>query len=433
MPKQVTAALSDRFVRTAAAGRYADGGGLYLIVKETGARSWLLRYRSDGGRVRDMGLGRAPGRKTDPAAVGLAEARDRAGKAQQLLKDGVDPLGERERLARAAAAQATIEAEDRTFGRVADDVFALVEKTSRNKKHIAGWKLSLKTYCKGIRAKAVDQVTREDVLDVLRPLSDRGETCARTRGRIERVLDAAKAKGWRTGENPAQWRGNLEHELLARPKLSRGHHRALPYSAVPGFVADLRAREAMAALALEFLILCASRTSEVRGARGAELDFAGKTWTIPGSRMKSGRPQRVALSGRALEIIALATAGRNLAPDDLIFPGPRKKGSLVDRPLSTNAFRALLLRMEVATTAHGFRASFKTWAEEVSSFPREVIEMALAHSVGDAAEQAYRRGDGLLKRAKLAEAWAGYIERGSQRIGSVTPIRPPIAHGVAHG
>jgi integrase len=426
MPKQVTAALSDRFVRNAGAGRYADGGGLYLIVKETGARSWLLRYRGEGGRVRDMGLGRAPGRKADPAAVGLAEARLRAGDAQRLIKDGLDPLNERERLAQAAAAKAAVEAEDRSFGRVANDVFALVGKQSRNAKHIAGWKLSLETYCKAIRSKPVDQVTREDVLDVLRPLADRGETCARTRGRIERVLNAAKAKGWRTAENPAQWRGNLEHELPARPKLSRGHHRALPYISVPGFVGELRERDAIAALALEYLILCVSRTSEVRGARGGELDFAAKTWTIPGSRMKSGRPHRVALSGRALEIIAIATEGRNLAPDDLLFPGPRKKGSLEDRPLSTNAFRALLQRMSVETTAHGLRASFKTWAEEVSSFPREVIEMALAHSVGDAAERAYRRGDGLLKRAKLAEAWASYIQRGIERGGNVTPIRQMV-------
>ncbi len=424
MPKQVTTALSDKFVRNIGPGRYADGGGLYLIVKETGARSWLLRYRGDGGRVRDMGLGRAPGRKADPAAVGLSEARARAVDAQRLIKDGMDPLAERERLAEAAAAVAAVKAEDRTFGRVADDLLAVIEKKSRSAKHIAGWRLSFETHCKAIRAKPVDQVTREDVLAVLRPLAeDRAETCARVRGRIERALDAAKAKGWRSGENPAHWRGNLEHDLPGRPKLSRGHHAALPFAEVPAFVTDLREREAMAALGLEFLILTATRTSEVLGARWSEINLADKVWTIPANRMKAGREHRVPISPRAVEVLEKAAQGR---VGEFVFPGPAK-GKSKDRPLSTNAFRALLIRAlgveRPPITPHGFRSSFRDWAGEASTFPRELAEAALAHVVGDAVERAYRRGDALEKRRKLMEAWAAFVTHGNTgKGGNVKPL-----------
>ena len=414
MPKQVATALNDKFVRNIGPGRYADGGGLYLIVKESGARSWLLRYRGEGGRVRDMGLGRAPGRKADPAAVGLAEARARATEAQRLIKEGLDPLAERERLAQAVAAEAAIKAEDRTFGRVADDLLAVVEKKSRSAKHVAGWRLSLETHCKAIRSKPVDQVTRADVLGVLRPLAeDRAETCSRVRGRIERVLDAAKAKGWRSGENPAQWRGNLEHDLPGRPKLSRGHHAALPFAEVPAFVAELRERDAMAALALEFQILTAARTGEVIGARWDEMDLAAKVWTVPAARMKAGREHRVPLSARAVAILEKAAESR---AGEFVFPGPAK-GVAKDRPLSNNAFRALLIRAlgveRPPITPHGFRSSFRDWAGEASTFPRELAEAALAHVVGDAVERAYRRGDALEKRRKLMEAWAAFVAHGA--------------------
>jgi integrase len=429
MPKQVTTALNDKFVRNIGPGRYADGGGLYLIVKETGARSWLLRYKGAGGKVRDMGLGRAPGRKADPAAVGLADARARATEAQRQIKAGLDPLAEREKLALAATAAAAIKAEDRSFGRVADDLLALVEKKSRNDKHVAGWRLTFKTHCAAIRAKPVNEITRDDVLEVLRPLAEtRPETCSRVRGRIERALDAAKAKGWREGENPARWRGNLEHDLPGRAKLTRGHHAALAFADVPAFVADLQGREAMAALALEFLILTAGRAGEVIGALWDEIDLVDKVWTVPAARMKAGREHRVPLSPRAVEILNKAAESKTGA---YVFPGPAK-GNVKDRPLSTNAFRALLIRAtgddRPAFTPHGFRSSFRDWAGEVSTFPREVAEAALAHTVGDAVELAYRRGDALAKRAKLMNAWASYLAHGgaAAKSGNVRPmVRAP--------
>jgi integrase len=422
MPRQVAAALSDREVRAAGPGRYADGGGLYLIVKATGARSWLLRYRGEGGRVRDMGLGRAPGPKKDPAAVSLAEARNRAAEAQGKIKAGLDPLAERSRLAEEAAELAALKAEDRSFGRVADDVLAVVEKKSRNDKHVAGWRLTFKTHCAAIRSKPVDEITRADVLDVLRPLAEtRPETCSRVRGRIERALDAARAKGWREGENPARWRGNLEHDLPGRAKLSRGHHAAMPFSDVPAFVADLRGREAMAALALEFLILTAARSGEVIGARWDEIDMGAKVWTVPAERMKAGREHRVPLAPRALQILTKAAESKAGA---YVFPGPAK-GKLKDRSLSTNAFRALLIRAtgddRPAFTPHGFRSSFRDWAGEASTFPRELAEAALAHTVGDATERAYRRGDALAKRRKLMEAWEGFLTHGASR-GNIRPF-----------
>ncbi len=414
MPKKLVQALSDKFVRSAGPGRYADGAGLYLIVKDTGARSWLLRYRGDGGRVRDMGLGRAPGRQKDPAAIPLSDARQKATDEQAVIQSGRDPLTERDRHAAEAAARATLQAEDRTFGRVADDVLAIIEKESRNAKHVAGWRLSLETHCLILRALRVDQVTREDVLQVLRPIwVDRPETGGRVRGRIERVLNAAKARGWRSGENVATWRGNLEHDLMTRPKLSRGHHAAMPFTQLPEFATDLTTRDGMAAIALHFLIMTAARTSEVIGARWSEFDLDAQIWTVPAERMKAGRIHRVPLSPAAISSLERAGEGTNRAPGDLTFPGPKKKGSIDPRALSTNAFRALLIRAKRGdVTPHGFRSSFRDWAGEVSAFPRELAEEALAHNVGDATERAYRRGDALEKRRSLMNAWANFVSHG---------------------
>jgi integrase len=304
---------------------------------------------------------------------------------------------------------------------MADDLIALVERESRNAKHVAGWKLTLTTHAAPIRAMKVNAIGTEDVLGVLRPLAeDRQETASRLRGRIERVLDAAKAKGYRQGENPARWRGHLEHFLAKRQKLARGHHAALPFAEVPAFVADLREREAMAALALEFLILTATRTAEVIGARWSEIDLGAKVWTIPAARMKAGREHRVPLSARAVQILEKALESRI---GDHVFPGPAK-AKVKDRPLSTNAFRALLIRAlgtdKPPITPHGFRSSFRDWCGEASNFPRELAEQALAHAVGDAVEQAYRRGDALEKRRLLMDAWAGFLARGDMRRSNVT-------------
>jgi integrase len=389
-------------------GRHADGDGLYLIVDpsgvegQAGAKRWLFMFRWQG-KLKEMGLGGLN-------AVSLAKARQKAAEARALLADGINPIE-----ARRAAAEVP------TFGAMADDLIALVERESRNAKHVAGWKLTLTTHAAPIRAMKVNAIGTEDVLGVLRPLAeDRQETASRLRGRIERVLDAAKAKGYRQGENPARWRGHLEHFLAKRQKLARGHHAALPFAEAPAFVADLRDREAMAALALEFLMLTATRTGEVIGARWSEIDLGAKVWTIPAARMKAGREHRVPLSARAVQILEKALESRI---GDHVFPGPAK-AKVKDRPLSTNAFRALLIRAlgtdKPPITPHGFRSSFRDWCGEASNFPRELAEQALAHAVGDAVEQAYRRGDALEKRRLLMDAWAAYLARGDMRPSNVT-------------
>jgi integrase len=239
------------------------------------------------------------------------------------------------------------------------------------------------------------------------------ETASRLRGRIERVLDAAKARGLRSGENPARWRGHMDHLLPKRSKLTRGHHAAMPYDAVPAFMADLHKRAAVAALALEFLILTAARSGEVLGARWEEIDLEAKVWTVPAARMKAGREHRVPLSSRAVEVLQTVKllAGRDDISRLPIFPAHG-----CAKPLSSMALAMLLRRMKVDCTVHGFRSSFRDWAGEVSTFPRELAEAALAHTIGDATERAYRRGDALEKRRKLMEAWAGFSGRGETQV-----------------
>ena len=246
------------------------------------------------------------------------------------------------------------------------------------------------------------------MLAVLQPIwQEKNETASRLRGRIERVLDAAKAKGLRTGENPARWRGHLDTLLPKRQKLQRGHHPAMPYTEVPAFVAELRTREAMAARALEFAILTAARSGEVLGAMWGEVDLKAEVWTVPAMRMKAGREHRVPLTAPAIAILRALEA---LRPEDddkgaYIFPGQRK-----GRPLSGMAMEMLLRRQKLEITVHGFRSSFRDWAAEETGFPREIAEAALAHVVGDATERAYRRGDALEKRRELMTAWAAHCQ-----------------------
>lgn len=266
--------------------------------------------------------------------------------------------------------------------------------------------MTLTTYAAPLRSKPLDQIGTDDVLAVLTPIwTTKSETASRLRGRIERVLDAARAKGLRTGENPARWRGHLDHLLPKRRKLTRGHHAAMPYDQVPAFVARLREGRGVAARAPEFTILCASRSGEVLGARWDEVDLKAKLWTVPGPRMKGGREHRVPLTERALAILAEVEPLRN---GDYVFPGQRR-----GRPLSNMSMEMCLRRMKVDETVHGFRSSFRDWAGEETAVPREVAEVALSHAVGDATELAYRRADALAKRRKLMEAWAAFVEDGS--------------------
>ena len=377
--------LSARKVATAKPGKYADGGNLYLVVSDQGARKWVLRFTWRG-RAKEMGLGSA-------SSVPLADARERAAEARRLVAQGVNPIEARKR-----------DCGIPTFGEVADDVAEALSAGFRNEKHKAQWRMTLTTYAAPIRAKPVDAISTDDVLAVLKPIwLEKAETASRLRGRIEKVLDAAKAKGLRAGENPARWRGHLDHLLPKPMKLTRGHHAAMPYEDVPEFIGRLRQREAMAALALEFCILTAARSGEVLGLRWPEIDFEKAIWTVPPNRMKAGREHRVPLCPRAMAILKDLVKGKT---GEFVFAGQR-----ANKPLSGMAMEMMLRRMKIDNaTVHGFRSSFRDWAGNVSTFPREIAETALAHVIGDKAEQAYRRGDALEKRRKLMEAWANYCE-----------------------
>lgn len=382
--------LSARTVATTTTpGRYGDGGGLYLLVDASGARRWLLIFRQSG-RQREMGLGSA-------SVVSLADARRRRDEARQLIADGRDPIAEKRK-----PDPATVKAT--TFGSFADQLVPELSKGFRNAKHAAQWTSTLNTYAASLRTKPIADISTDDVLTVLRPIwNEKAETASRVRGRIERVLDAAKAKGLREGENPARWRGHLDHLLSKRKRLTRGHHAAMPFDEVPAFVQALRQRQAVAALALEFGILTAGRVGEVIGARWFEIDRTSRVWTVPAERMKAGREHRVPLVPRAMAILDEAESVRR---GDYVFPSFR-----ADKPLSNAAFDALMTRMGVSgATPHGFRSSFRDWAGEMTNHPREVAEAALAHAVGDAVELAYRRGDALTKRRALMTDWAAFLE-----------------------
>lgn len=373
-------------------GRHADGNGLYLSISPDGSRRrwvFLFRWREPGesgaGKLREMGLG-------STSSVSLAQARELAASARTHLSAGRNPLA-----MRTSAPETKVP----SFGDMAEEVIAALEAGWRNPKHRAQWRTTLTRYCEPIRSVPVDQVTTEQVLAILKPLwSKVPETASRLRGRIEKVLDAARAKGHRTAENPARWRGHLDHLLPKRQTLTRGHHKALPYEDVPAFLARLRRSEAMSAMCLEFTILTAARSGEAMGARWGEFDLERGVWTVPKERMKAGREHRVPLSRRAREILGVMAETR---AGDLVFPGAKR-----DRPLSTMALEMVLRRMKVDATVHGFRSAFRDWAAEQTSVPREVAEAALAHTLRDKVEAAYRRTDLFDKRRTLMEAWSAY-------------------------
>jgi integrase len=374
-----------RLAALTASGRYGDGGGLFLVVSQSGSRKWVFRYRWRKGR-HDLGLGSA-------RDVPLASARQLAAAARLSLSRGINPL------------TARVKASIPTFAEVADQLIADLSPSWRNEKHRAQWTATLSVYGAPLRSMRVDEVAVDDVLAVLQPIwATLPETASRVRGRIERVLDAARAKGYRTGDNPARWRGHLDHLLPARQRLTRGHHAAMAFRKVPGFVRTLRQHEAVAALALEFLILTAARTGEVLGARWQEVDLEQAIWTVPADRMKAARRHRVPLSDRSLEILAVA---RRLQVSEYVFPGRNS-----EKPLSNMSLEMLMRRMQVDdATVHGFRSSFRDWVGEATDFPREVAEAALAHTIGDSTERAYRRGDALQKRRELMDAWACFCRQ----------------------
>lgn len=405
MGRQVNKLTARGVATLTAPGRHSDGGGLYLWVDASGAKRWLFLFR--WGTVRkEMGLGGLD-------AVTLAEARAKASAARKLLDAGSDPIQARKDAI--AAAEAGPNATP-TFGEFAETLIEDIKSGFRNAKHQAQWSSSLKTHAGSLWPLRIDEVGTEHVLDVLKPIwRTKAETASRVRGRIERILDAAKAKGKRIGENPARWRGHLDKLLPQRSRLARGHHAAMAYDDVPAFVQSLREREATAARALEFLILTASRTGEIRGAKWNEFDFERGVWTVAADRMKAGRVHRVPLAQRPLDI---ARSLQQSNTSEFVFAGSRK-----DRPLSSHAILMLMRRMQMEQyTPHGFRSSFRDWCGEQTAFPREIAEAALAHVVGDETERAYRRRDALEKRRKLMDAWARFVDTPKSKGTNITPI-----------
>ncbi len=394
-----------KVARLKAPGLYADGGGLYLQIKAAGARSWVFRYRTGGRKTpRDMGLGSLE-------SVSLGEARAKAADKRNLILDGHDPIDTRKRDRLAAALDVSKAV---TFKECAEAYIAAHREGWRNDKHAAQWTTTLEAYTfPKIGKLPVRDVDAGAVLKVLEQKCDdlegkptlwsgKTETASRVRGRIEAILDWAKVRQYRAGENPARWRGNLEHSLPKRAKMQKvKHHAALRYAETGAFMDDLRRQEGVAARALEFVILTATRTSETIGARWSEIDLDKGLWAIPADRIKAGKEHRVPLSAPALAIVKQQAKTKEV---EFVFPGGKH-----GKALSTNALLALLKRMKRADlTAHGFRSTFRDWAAEQTNYARDVAEMALAHTIGDKVEAAYRRGDLFDKRQRMMEEWAKF-------------------------
>lgn len=418
MPKKLSHALTQLQVKNAKPGRHADGGGLHLLVKETGARSWVFRFMLKG-RSRDLGLSRCPEalvllKISGGSELSLAQARDIAAIYRLKVRAGIDPLEEREHAAaeKEATSQA-VKAKAISFKTVAEAYIDENEEGWRNDKHRQQWRNTLSTYVYPVIGDLpICDVTTHHVLEILRPIwKTKSETASRVRGRIETILNAAKAVGYREGDNPALWRGHIDKILPKLDPLSRGHHKAMDHENVAAFLTELRAKQGVAALALEFTILTAARTGEVIGATWDEIDLGKAIWTIPATRMKAGREHRVPLPDRAVDILKTV----KLLNQDRVFVGNKGR-------LSNMAMAMLLRRMGQESTVHGFRSTFRDWAAEWTEYSHEVCEMALAHTIDNKSEKAYRRGDLLEKRRLLMNDWAAFCSGYGVDCGNVTTI-----------
>ncbi len=366
-------------------GIYSDGDGLYLRVRPGGSKQWLFVYRWQGKRA-ELGLG---GYGSGTAPVSLVLARRKAESIRVQLAGGEDPKADRKTGV--------------TFFEVMEDVIKVKTKSGKNEKHRQQWAMTLREYAKPLHDLEVAKVTIDDVLRTVAPMWETTpETADRTRMRIAAVMDAAKARGLYKGDNPAAWRGGLETLLPARKKLSRGHHAALDYKDVPAAMKTLRESAAVSARAVEFACLTACRSGEVRGAIWSEIDMAAKVWTIPAERMKAAAEHRVPLTDRALTILA---GQKQRATSQLVFEGG-KTGAAISDTAMVKSLRAA--STDKTVTLHGLRSSFRDWAGDETHHPRDVIEMALAHTVKDKTEAAYRRQDALEKRRILMDDWGGF-------------------------
>ena len=397
MAREINRLTARKVQALTAPGRHADGGGLYLAIEPSGSKRWVMLYRLPG-RRREMGLGSV-------GAVPLAKARDLAAAARAQIADGIDPIE-----ARAATVAAPPQVAPVTFADIALTYMADRASTWRSEPHRAQWRQTLEIQAARLWSMPVAAIGTDDVLAILRPIwHEKAETARRIRGRIERVLDAARVGGHRAGENPARWRGHLDVLLPQSRKLTRGHHKAMPYADVPAFYAAVAAgRVSFSSLALLLTILTAARSGEIRGMIWGEVDMAAALWTIPAERMKGGRQHRVPLTLPALKILA-SVRPDGASSSDLVFP------SRAGTPLSDMAL-AMFLRGADANgyTVHGFRSSFRDWVTEETDFAGDLAEAALAHLVGDETERAYRRGDALEKRRHLMDAWAAFVAAESE-------------------
>jgi integrase len=386
-------------------GRYNDGDGLYYYLSKTGNRSWVFRYRDRvTGKLRDRGLG--PARD-----VTLEQAREAARVARGELRAGMDPIDTR-KAQRLEATRERLQAV--TFGQCTERYIDAHRAAWRNAKHAAQWRSTLDTYAASLLPRPVADIDDVAVLQALEPIwATKTETATRLRQRIEAVLDWAAVRQYRRGDNPARWRGHLDHLLPTPNKLKAVKPRAaLPYSDVPAFFVTLRQEAGLAPIALQLQILTATRPGEVVGARWDEFDMANETWTVPGDRMKAGKAHRIPLSAevvRLLEAVPRTTS--------FVFPGRRHGG------MTTAALLKVLKSLRPGLTVHGFRSTFRDWAADMTAYPREVAEQALAHSLPDKTEAAYRRTDLFTKRARLMRDWAKFCGTPSRSRSSVSPIR----------
>ena len=416
MPK-VAKELSALEVKNLPPGSHAVGGvaGLLLEVTLTGGKTWLLRVRM-GSKRREIGLGGYP-------STSLSEARQKARDVRQQIAEGQDPVAQRQAQKAALLAQ---QASLKTFAWCVDSYLDGMEGQWKNAKHAAQWRSTLETYANPIIGKlAVQSIALPHVLEVLnQPQPDKGnaalwdsknETASRLRGRVEKVLDWATVHGYRDGLNPARWKGHLDAILKAPNKIQKTeHHKAIPYAEMNPFMKALRQQEGTGARALEFAILCAARSGEVRGATWAEFDLKKGLWTIPGERMKAGKPHTVPLSKQALQLIA---AIEPTAGTDLVFPSPRGK------VLSDMTLTAVMRRMQLEAVPHGFRSTFRTWGGEQTAYPRDMLEFSLAHTLENKVEAAYMHGTQIEKRRKLMQDWADYVDLPQAHGGNVIPLK----------